>query len=80
MFGIYVALDISKRIYSLNAQWINKSVAYLGKMSIGIYALHNYFLSLNPPVLAPLLVSVGISYFILQVPYLRNILLGESVK
>lgn len=76
--GIYVALDISRKIYFLNRVSLNQGFAYLGKMSLGIYALHTYFLHIYPPVLAPLLLSVGMSFIILQIPLLRGMLLGEK--
>jgi hypothetical protein len=76
--GICVALYFSRKIYLLNRISINKSISFLGKMSIGIYALHGFFLHINPPFFAPLLLSAAMSFLILQVPVLRGILLGEA--
>lgn len=78
--GIYATLDISRRIYFLNHERTNAAIAYLGKMSLGIYAMHTYFLNLYPPVIAPLLISVGASFLILQIPVLREMFLGERGK
>jgi fucose 4-O-acetylase-like acetyltransferase len=78
--GIYVALDISRSLYFLKRSRINDCIAYIGKMSLGIYALHTYFLNVFPPVIGPLVISVIIAFAILQIPLLRGPLLGERRK
>ncbi|MGA7072265.1 acyltransferase family protein [Bradyrhizobium sp.] len=38
-----------------------RAVAYLGKRSLDVYAIHFYFLAYFPPVIAPIAISLGVS-------------------
>jgi hypothetical protein len=75
--GSFVLLDVSKMIYRANWPGVNKSIEYCGKMSLGIYAIHFYFLSVLPPIIAPLVISLIASTILLRIPVLSTLLLGE---
>ncbi|MBT8593990.1 acyltransferase [Polynucleobacter paneuropaeus] len=67
--------------FSNRPNWIfSKFLAYCGVLSLGIYAIHFYFLSYKPPVIAPLFISVLITLVIQKIPILRVALLGEPLK
>ena len=79
-----VAITGSLVILSL-AQWISLAkkcmmqnfLILCGKLSLGIYAMHYFFLSYYPKVLLPLFISLGLAYLINKTPVVRTILLGE---
>lgn len=75
--GILISLFIVKKLSSLNLPKIHYALSELGKLSLGIYAMHYYFMEITPPVIAPLLVSAILSLIILRIPILRVALLGE---
>jgi fucose 4-O-acetylase-like acetyltransferase len=67
--------------FSNRPSWLfSKFLARCGVLSLGIYAIHFYFLSYNPPVLAPLIISVIITMIIQKIPVLRVVLLGEPSR
>lgn len=67
--------------FSNRSDWIiSKFLAYCGVLSLGIYAIHFYFLAYKPPVMAPLLISILITLVIQKIPILRVTLLGEPSK
>lgn len=67
--------------FSNRPNWIiSKLLAQCGVLSLGIYAIHFYFLSFKPPVIAPLIISVLITLIIQKIPFLRVVLLGEPSK
>lgn len=75
--GTFVLLSIAKWI-SLSKKSVGQNFLILcGKLSLGIYAIHYFFLGYSPKVIAPLLISVGLSYGINRIPVLRTIFLGE---
>jgi fucose 4-O-acetylase-like acetyltransferase len=41
-----------------------QTVAFVGKRSLDIYAIHFYFLAYFPPVIAPLVISLGASFLL----------------
>jgi fucose 4-O-acetylase-like acetyltransferase len=76
--GAFAILSLAKWI-SLGMKSIGQNFLILcGQLSLGIYATHYFFLSYSPKVIAPLLISVGLSYGMNQIPVLRTILLGEK--
>ena len=67
--------------FSKHPDWIlSKFLAQCGVLSLGIYAIHFYFLSYNPPVLAALIISVIMTMVIQKIPVLRVVLLGEPSR
>ena len=75
--GAFVILSLAKWI-SLSKKSIAQNFLILcGQLSLGIYAIHYFFLAYSPKVLAPLLISVGLAYLINKTPVARTVLLGE---
>lgn len=75
--GAFVILSLAKWI-SLSKKSIAQNFLILcGQLSLGIYAIHYFFLAYSPKVLVPLLISVGLAYLINKTPVARTILLGE---
>ena len=75
--GAFVILSLAKWI-SLSKKSIARNFLILcGQLSLGIYAIHYFFLAYSPKVLAPLLISVGLAYLINKTPVARTVLLGE---
>jgi fucose 4-O-acetylase-like acetyltransferase len=75
--GAFVILSLAKWI-SLSKKSIAQNFLILcGQLSLGIYAIHYFFLAYSPKVLTPLLISVGLAYLINKTPVARTVLLGE---
>lgn len=75
--GIFLTWDIVCRVSQKEWQWFKAFLAYLGKLSLGIYAIHTFFLEINPPAVAPLVLSVVITLALMQFKFSRLLLLGE---
>lgn len=75
--GIFLTWDIVCRISQKDWRWLKEFLAYLGKLSLGIYALHAYFLGINPPVVVSLVLSIAITLGLMQLKLTRLLLLGE---
>ena len=75
--GSFLILGIAKWISETNIKPIKSFLILCGQLSLGIYAIHYFFLAYSPVVIAPLLMSVGIAYGIHRAPVLRTLLLGE---
>jgi fucose 4-O-acetylase-like acetyltransferase len=75
--GSFLILGLAKWISETNIKLIKSFLILCGQLSLGIYAIHYFFLGYSPKVLAPLLLSVGLSYGINRIPVVRMILLGE---
>ena len=75
--GSFFILGIAKWISETNIKPIKSFLILCGQLSLGIYAIHYFFLAYSPKVIAPLLMSVGLTYGINRVPVLRTLLLGE---
>ncbi|QWD52927.1 acyltransferase family protein [Polynucleobacter paneuropaeus] len=87
LFGGFLALLGSLTVmllvefFSNRPNWIlSKFLARCGVLSLGIYAIHFYFLVYKPPVLGPLIISVLITLIIQKIPILRVVLLGEPSR
>lgn len=78
--GIFVIVDVSKRLCVGNVFLINRILVFCGHMSLGIYAIHYYFLGRTPFALAPLAISAALSYVLFKTPWLKTALLGEQNK
>lgn len=76
--GTLLIWEIVCQLSQRNFRLVNVTLAYLGKLSLGIYALHTFFLDLNPPVIASLALSVAISILLLQFKLSRLVLMGEK--
>lgn len=75
--GTLLIWDLVSRLDRANFIALNAALAYCGKLSLGIYALHYFFLELNPPVVMPLALSIAISITLLQFRLTKLFLLGE---
>jgi fucose 4-O-acetylase-like acetyltransferase len=75
--GSFVILSIAKWITETQIKALKSFLILCGQLSLGIYAIHYFFLAYSPKVLAPLLLSVGLAYGINRISILRTVLLGE---
>ena len=75
--GSLVILSVAKWISETKIKPIRNFLIFSGQLSLGIYAIHYFFLAYSPKVLAPLLISIGLAYGINRIPVLRTVLLGE---
>jgi len=85
MYPVLTALSGALMVYGIalfcNAslpRWGRRGLAFLGMESLGIYAIHGVFLTLQPTFVAPLILSVLLSYGLGHIPLLRNIFLGST--
>jgi fucose 4-O-acetylase-like acetyltransferase len=75
--GSFLVLGATKWIAETNIKPIKSFLILCGQLSLGIYAIHYFFLAYSPKVFAPLLLSVVLAYVINRIPGLRILLLGE---
>jgi fucose 4-O-acetylase-like acetyltransferase len=75
--GSLVILSVAKWISETKIKPIRNFLIFSGQLSLGIYAIHYFFLAYSPKVIAPLLISIGLAYGINRIPVLRTVLLGE---
>jgi fucose 4-O-acetylase-like acetyltransferase len=75
--GSLVILSVAKWISETTIKPIRNFLILCGQLSLGVYAIHYFFLAYSPKVIAPLLISIGLSYGINRIPVLRTVLLGE---
>ena len=76
--GAFVVLGLAKLISSSKPMPIKNFLILCGQLSLGIYAIHYFFLAYSPKVVMPLLASVAISFILNKIPLLRTVFLGES--
>lgn len=74
--GSLMMVGIAKVITFSSAKWIKQFLVMGGQLSLGIYAIHYFFLAYFPKVIAPLVLSLALTYGINKVPILRLVLLG----
>lgn len=75
--GSLIVIDLSRIIYEFKKFNLRYYFCDLGKNTLGIYAIHTYFISVFPPILAPLIISRFLIYFICKNRYTRMILTGS---
>ena len=75
--GSFIILSVAKWISETEIKPFRNFLISCGQLSLGIYALHYFFLAYSPKVIAPLLISIGLAYGINKIPVLRTVLLGE---
>lgn len=76
--GSLMMIGIAKAITNSSAKWIKRFLVLCGQLSLGIYAIHYFFLAYSPKVLTPLFASLGITMMINKIPLARTVLLGEK--
>ena len=75
--GILATIDISRLIHSINMVKPNSLISYIGTASLGIYAIHFYFLKYQLHVILTIAISLLIYQFISAIPAVKNLLLGK---
>ncbi|WP_091933552.1 acyltransferase family protein [Propionivibrio dicarboxylicus] len=75
--GVFAIVDLSRLMYSCGIKWINVSMCFIGRASLGIYAMHFYFIDYKPPVVAAILSSLVLYQLISYIPLVRTIVLGK---
>jgi len=75
--GTLAVVDLSRRMSHLNLKSLNWSMVFLGSASLGVYAMHIYFIPLRPQVVATILISLLLYKLISFVPVARMFLLGK---
>ena len=75
--GTWIFLGCTRIINSSKITLLKKFLIFCGQLSLGIYAIHYFFLALSPKVIAPLVLSLGASVVISKIPVVRTIFLGE---
>lgn len=74
--GSLVFVDLARLIAASDKKILIAFVCYLGASSLGIYALHFYFIDLFPPVLGAVAISVLIYVFLSRVSIVKTALFG----
>ncbi|MGA2412594.1 MAG: acyltransferase [Candidatus Binataceae bacterium] len=59
--GTLAFIDLVRLFAAKTAVLLTRAVAFVGKRSLDIYAIHFYFLAHFPPVIAPIAISLGVS-------------------
>jgi fucose 4-O-acetylase-like acetyltransferase len=76
--GSFLILGLAKWISETNIKPIKSFLIHCGQLSLGIYAIHYFFLAYSPKVFAPLMLSIALAYGINRIPVMRTVLLGEK--
>ena len=76
--GSFVMIGLAKAITNSHLNLAKKFLVLCGQLSLGIYAIHYFFLPYSPRVFIPLFVSLGIAFLLSRIPILRTALLGEK--
>ena len=75
--GTFLILGLAKAFNGSKATWVKSFLIVCGQLSLGIYAIHYYFLAYSPKVVVPLLASIAITFALNKIPGIRTIFLGE---
>jgi fucose 4-O-acetylase-like acetyltransferase len=75
--GSFFILSIAKWIAETHIKVLKSSLVLCGQLSLGIYAMHYFFLAYSPQVVSPLFLSTALAYGINKIPGVRTLLLGE---
>jgi fucose 4-O-acetylase-like acetyltransferase len=75
--GSFLILSIAKWVAETHIKVLKSFLVLCGQLSLGIYAIHYFFLAYSPKVIAPLLLSLALAYGINKLAVLRTVLLGE---
>lgn len=75
--GSFLILSIAKWIAETHIKVLKSFLVLCGQLSLGIYAIHYFFLAYSPKVVVPLFLSLALAYGINRIPFLRTALLGE---
>ncbi len=75
--GTLAVVDLARLLGNFKIKVMDKSVAFLGTASLGIYAMHYYFIDWQPQVIAAILMSLLLYQFTSKIPVIHTILLGK---
>ena len=75
--GIFLMMSLTKLITRTNFKPVINALSFTGKMTMGIYVFHWYFLKMFPPFIVPFLASIVITVIVEKIPLLRSLLLGK---
>jgi hypothetical protein len=75
--GAGIVLGCARAINLCKFDALKKFLILCGQLSLGIYAIHYFFLSYSPKIIAPLLLSILISYVLNKIPLVKTVFLGE---
>ncbi|MGA2058562.1 MAG: acyltransferase [Bradyrhizobium sp.] len=62
--GTLAFIDLVRFFADQTTAFLTRPVAFVGKRSLDIYAIHFYFLAYFPPVIAPIAISLGVSFLL----------------
>ena len=75
--GSFVMFGLAKAIFYLRPIFFKRFLILSGQLSLGIYAMHYYFLEYSPKIIAPLVLGILLSTILNKLPVIRTLLLGE---
>ena len=75
--GSFVMIGLAKAIFYLRPNFFKRFLILSGQLSLGIYAMHYYFLEYSPKIIAPLVLGILLSTILNKLPVIRTLLLGE---
>lgn len=75
--GTLIMIGVAKAITNVGANWVKKFFVICGQLSLGIYAIHYFYLDYLPKIISPLIISLCVAFLINKIRFLRTILLGE---
>jgi fucose 4-O-acetylase-like acetyltransferase len=75
--GTSMTLDIAQMLAARGHRFLKEPVAYCGKRSLDIYALHGYALGYQPLVVAPIALSLAMALILHRISVISILLFGE---
>lgn len=75
-----LSLMYASRLVDAKFRRASRWIAECGIASLGIYAMHEFFLFLRPPVLAPLILSFAVFKVLERIPVCNVLLFGDYRK
>lgn len=75
--GIFLMMSLVKLILRSDFRPLINALSFTGKKTLGIYAIHFFFLGIFPPVILPLSASLILTVIIEKIPLIRSLLLGK---
>jgi fucose 4-O-acetylase-like acetyltransferase len=75
--GTWIFLGCARLVAISSMDFLKRFLILCGQLSLGIYAIHYFFLAYSPKILVPLLASLMISYLLNKTPVMRTLFLGE---
>lgn len=76
--GTLVTLEVARLISRYAPGLVVDAMAYCGRRTLDIYALHYYLLNYLPPIVAPIALSLVASFLLRQIPLAAVILFGDT--